>query len=372
MNRQGQDQQSSLKESAQDHSALACFGNDHQLEAEVLKEQGDAKQQEGDLAGARADYEAALRTYREIHDRFGEANCRRAIGCLFLAEGKPEAAHAEYQAALEIYQENKYWRPAVGSILLDLADASREAGDQAQAVLFSEQALDTFRRGGFRRGEAEGLYRQGIAFFHLGNVKGSLAALWQAREILQGLGRPEAQRLDALFEAGAVGTEATTREGIIRVLSSQAEEIRRGEVAKVEAEATLREGRRLVKDGAWQQGLETLRHARKLFSKLGNLHGKARAAIEIGDVYLRFGDYEVAEMSFRDAERYLRKRGDEAGIAVTQLKLGTLALYKYQPQEAQKHLQAASAFFHAHGDTKRAEISDRLLNLAPEFEQRPL
>ena len=108
---------------------------------------------------------------------------------------------------------------------------------------------------------------------------------------------------------------------------AEVEETAHATVQKMAAEFLLREGQALLQTGAWQAGLEKLRSARQLFSGIGDLYGKARVAIEIGDVQMRFGDYELANLSYLDAQRYLRKLGDENGIAVTQLKLGTLALY---------------------------------------------
>lgn len=128
-------------------------------------------------------------------------------------------------------------------------------------------------------------------------------------------------------------------------------------------------GKHLVEAGSWQRGIWGLRYARDAFSKIDNWQGQARASVEIGDAHLLLGDYEVAQMSYLDAQRYLRKIGNEAGLAVTWQKLGTLALFMYQADEAEKQLKDAITFFDSHGDQKRAEISRQLLQLAPEIRQ---
>lgn len=128
-------------------------------------------------------------------------------------------------------------------------------------------------------------------------------------------------------------------------------------------------GKGLIERGAWQRGIKALRQARTFFSMIGDWHGQARAAVEIGDAHLLMGDYEVAQMSYLDAQRYLRKIGDEAGLAVTRQKLGTLALFMYQADEAEKQLKGALAYFESHGDRKRAEISRQLLRLTPDVRQ---
>ncbi len=134
-------------------------------------------------------------------------------------------------------------------------------------------------------------------------------------------------------------------------------------------ETMLAMGKHLVEDGSWQRGLQLFRVARNFFSKFGNWQGQARASVEIGDTHLLMGDYEVAKMSYLDAQRYLRKIADEAGLAVVQQKLGALALFMYQADEAETQLKKAIAFFESHNDQKRAEVSRQLLQLAPEVRQ---
>lgn len=128
-------------------------------------------------------------------------------------------------------------------------------------------------------------------------------------------------------------------------------------------------GKHLVEDGSWQRGVLMLRNVRDLFARFSDWQGQAQASVEIGDAHLLMGDYEVAKMSYLDAQRYLRKIADEAGLAVVQQKLGALALFMYQADEAEKQLKKAIAFFESHNDQKRAEVSRQLLQLAPEVRQ---
>lgn len=131
----------------------------------------------------------------------------------------------------------------------------------------------------------------------------------------------------------------------------------------------LEKGKKLVEEGYWQQGLETLQHAFEQFRALNDWDGIARSSLEIGTVQEMFGDYEVAKLSFLDAERFFKKSKREEGLAVVELKLGTLALELYDYEKARKHLKLAADFFHQHGDQKRAELSDKFLNLADQYER---
>ena len=141
------------------------------------------------------------------------------------------------------------------------------------------------------------------------------------------------------------------------------------EMSLISAETELLTGKRLVKKGNWYRGLDVLRDALEEFRAFNDLDGMARAYIEIGKVQELFGDYEVAKLSFLDAERLFKKTKREEGIAVAELQLGTLALDYYDYEQARQHLKFASSFFHQNGDKKRAELSDGLLNLADEYER---
>lgn len=134
-------------------------------------------------------------------------------------------------------------------------------------------------------------------------------------------------------------------------------------------EINLLAGKRLIKRGNWYQGLQVLSSTLEQFRALEDMDGMARSFIEVGTVQELFGDYELARLSFLDAERLFKKAKREEGVAVAELQLGTLALDYYDYEQARPHLQFASNFFHQHGDQERAKLSDDFLNLADEFER---
>jgi len=166
---------------------------------------------------------------------------------------------------------------------------------------------------------------------------------------------------------------------ILSLINQGIEKNRKGDVAgslselstimSIVGEMTFAAGKLQVEEGSWNDGVRSLRRSRDLFVELGDWRRQAQASVEIGDAHLMMGDYEVAKMSYLDAQRYLRKIADEAGLAVVQQKLGALALFMYQADEAETQLKKAIAFFESHNDQKRAEVSRQLLQLAPEVRQ---
>ncbi|MFN7930797.1 MAG: hypothetical protein U0Y68_23305 [Blastocatellia bacterium] len=331
----------------------------------------------GGIQSARESFTKAIILCRAVSDpsflrsaKYLEAWIKLCLAGLERNERNSEQAKMAISEASNIFRElgDYYLSNGIGCFLL--AAIAQESGNDSQTVLLAEEAIGYARESKVGDFEADVLLLQARSLIKL-DPAGALAAFWQVRRLYKKNHRkPEVlKELDAWIK-DVIATQPQDEQQHIRAtLLSYAEETRREAVARVKAEAILQEGRELIQSGAWQRGLETLRSARQLFSDVDDLYGNARVAIEIGDVQMRFGDYELARMSYLDAQRYLRKLGDENGIAVTQLKLGTLALYMYQAEEAQKQLQTASTFFRAHGDSQRAEISERLLTLAPEVQQ---
>lgn len=137
----------------------------------------------------------------------------------------------------------------------------------------------------------------------------------------------------------------------------------------VKAGLALLQARLQVDKGAWQLGLEKLHSALDIFRRIEDIQGKAEVFLAIGDVHQKFGDYEIARMSYRDAERHFRQAGNKTGEMMAQLKKGTVELQLQNIATARVHIEAASNYFHAAGDEERAKLSDEWLALVQRVEQ---
>ena len=84
------------------------------------------------------------------------------------------------------------------------------------------------------------------------------------------------------------------------------------------AGAALREGRRLLKRGRADQALIQLRNALNLYTTAKNSSGMAAAHNELGDLYLRQGQYAVALENYQKAlDGFLApEKKDVVGAAV--------------------------------------------------------
>lgn len=128
-------------------------------------------------------------------------------------------------------------------------------------------------------------------------------------------------------------------------------------------------GTQLIEEGAWQRGIDLLRNALRIYREIGSDKGASDTYLLIGDVQQRFGDYELARMTYGDAERHFRRIGDDTGEMLARLKKGTVELQLQNIPSARAHIEAASQYFHRVYDGEQALLSDKWLDLARQMEQ---
>jgi tetratricopeptide (TPR) repeat protein len=92
-----------------------------------------------DRDAALASYEEALRLFRAVGDKLGEANVYMARGDLLISEQAWEGAIQAYEQALPIYRaiENKLGQ---ANTLIDLGKAYFEAGRKTQGIACVREA----------------------------------------------------------------------------------------------------------------------------------------------------------------------------------------------------------------------------------------
>jgi tetratricopeptide (TPR) repeat protein len=113
-----------------------CGGLYYRAEAEILLGRVAAKR--GDLVGARARVEAALRLALDANDRSDEASARRCLGTILSLSGEHEAALASLEHARAIFSEVD--RGEATRLLGDLGRATLRRGDRAQGEALLAEA----------------------------------------------------------------------------------------------------------------------------------------------------------------------------------------------------------------------------------------
>jgi len=195
--------------------------------ARALEAAGNLAAEEGDMAAAREDYEAALTLYRQIADGHGMACSLNNLGLVARSQGDGGTARALFEESLARHREGRSPRgmamalsnlgalamsaddyaaadehlsasieiletlgdeSGLAAVLNNLADVSRFKGDLAAAQLLYAQAHAINRRLGNRNWEATNLYNLGAVACAAGDPAAALSLLQEALTIWRRLG----------------------------------------------------------------------------------------------------------------------------------------------------------------------------------------
>ncbi len=125
------------------NSALKIGIEDQGLQANVLQAIGDVQQFRDDRDAALVSYEEALRLFRSVGAKLGEANARMSLGDFHLAQNQWAEAIQHYEYALPVYR-------AIGAklsqanTLIDIGKAYFETGERERGMACVKEAGNLF------------------------------------------------------------------------------------------------------------------------------------------------------------------------------------------------------------------------------------
>ncbi|MEG4523893.1 tetratricopeptide repeat protein [Microcoleus sp. C2D2] len=275
-------------------------------EAEKLYQQGTAEA----LRGAIAQFEIALKLYREAGDLRGEAMTLNNIGLVYSQLG-------EKQKALEYYSQSLPLRQAVGDLrgeattLNNIGSVYSQLGEKQKALEYLGQSLPLRRAVGDLRGEATTLNNIGNVYSELGEKQKALEYYSQSLTLSQA--------------AGDRRGEATTLNNIGSVYSELGEQ---------------------------QKALEYYSQSLPLRRAVGDLRGEASTLNNIGSVYSQLGEQQKALEYYSQSLPLFRATGDRGGEATTLLNLGTAYSDLGEKQKALEYYSQSLPLFRAIGDRR--------------------
>ena len=139
---------------------LARTAQNLRIEADVLLALGDVPTYQGDQRGIDL-YAEALRCYRDLGDRYGEAGALQNLGQAFFMRRDYEAAQTHIEACLRVRRELGD-RHGEGQTLATLGNIFAMQGDYARSNAYLEQAVAMARRLGTPMTEVTALYNLGM------------------------------------------------------------------------------------------------------------------------------------------------------------------------------------------------------------------
>ncbi len=189
--------------------------------ANTLKSLGDLESRLGNIAAARAHYDAALPLYEAEQARLGKANTLKSLGDLERRLGNIAAARAHYDAALPLYEAEQA-RLGKANTLQSLGDLERRLGNIAAARAHYDAALPLYEAEQDRLGKANTYASTARAMLAQGDWQGALDAYERALKLAdqtEFVDHPAVQSMRGEYEAlratSAIGGDmqslATTR-----------------------------------------------------------------------------------------------------------------------------------------------------------------
>ena len=161
--------------------------SDIELKANVLQAIGDVQQFRKEVDAALESYNEALRLFKEIGAKLGEANVRKAIGDVQQFRKEMDAALESYNAALTLFK-------AVGAklgeanVYLSLGGFKRTNKDFAGAKIDFQNAFNIYKLTGDQYSQARALYRLGDCLSDDEKFQDALGYYEQAAELWHSIG----------------------------------------------------------------------------------------------------------------------------------------------------------------------------------------
>jgi CHAT domain-containing protein/tetratricopeptide (TPR) repeat protein len=292
---------------------------------------------------AKEKYEEALPMWREIGDRFAEADALSGIGFLAWGSGAPAKALEYYNQALTIRREVKD-SDGEGEMLNNIAASYSALGNKEQALEYYNRALTIRRAGSDRAAEAATLGNICLTYSSLGDMQKAKEYCLQSLRLRRAAGLRDGEA-NALIGLGTIhGLTGETQQALdylhqaLRI--SREINDRRGE-----AFALFNIGKLQVSLGEREKALDVFTQALDLFRVIADRNGEAHTLNTLGALEASSGARRKALDFYGQALSIYRASGDRYGEAYALLGLGGLYGESDEKQTALDHYNRALALF---------------------------
>ncbi|MEG4234482.1 tetratricopeptide repeat protein [Microcoleus sp. Pol11C3] len=318
--------------------------------AKALKE-GVQLYQQGTVEGKKSaltKYEEALKLYREVGDRAGEAITLYYIGAAYSELG-------EKQKSLEYYSQSLPLSRAAGnrrgeaSTLNNIGQVYSELGEKQKALEYYSQSLPLSRAVGDRSIQASTLNNIGKVYYDLGEKQKALEYYSQSLPLSRAMGDRRGEAV-ILNNIGGVYDDLGEKQKALDYYNqslplSHAVGDRRGE-----ARILNNIGSVYSELGEKQKALEYYSQSLPLSRAMGDRLGEAVTLNNIGGVYDDLGEKQKALEYYNQSLPLRRAVGDRSGEAVALSNIGAVYSALGEKQKALEYYSQSLPLRRAVGD----------------------
>jgi len=307
-------------------------------------------------------YTQALPLYRAVGDRAGEADALNSIGGLYSLLGESQKALDYLNQALPLWQATGD-RNGEARTLNTIGATYNNLGEKQKAVEFYNQALPLWKATGNRTEEGLTLGNLGLAYDSLGEKQKALDSYNQALILYQAVGNQEKQAT-ILMSIGSVYSDLVENQKALEYYNQALQLVRALKDQKGEASILLGIGKVYRVSGEKQKALDYYKQALQIFQAQKDRNGEARTLNNIALVYSDLGENRKALNSLNQVLMLFQAPGERYERAVT---LNNIALVYSNLSENQKALgyyeQVLSLFRDLQDRHKEAFVLNNIANI---------
>jgi CHAT domain-containing protein/tetratricopeptide (TPR) repeat protein len=329
--------------------------DEHALQQVELKAEADRLNQQGidsfqlrQYQSALDSWQAALKIYREIGNRQGEATSLGNLGSTYYSQRDYLQAVDFSRQALVIAREIGF-RQGEANSLGNLGNVYHSQGNYQQAIDFHQQSLVIAREIGFRQGEANSLGNLGNVYFRLRDYPQATDFSQQSLIIAREIG-------DRQSEANSLGNLGNVYNSLgdypKAIDFSQQSLIIAREIGDRQGEANSLGNLGNVYNSLedYPKAIDSHQQSLAIDREIGDRQGEANSLGNLGIVYYRLGDYPKAIDFLQQFLAIARELRDRQGEAISLGNLGTAHDSRGEHPQAIDFHQQSLAIAHEIGD----------------------
>ena len=327
--------------------------------ADALSDLGRVRRIAGSYSAAAEALEPALRIYRQLGKRFGEAVVLLELGEVRYLIGDHLGAADVQEPALEIFRQIGD-RRGEAAALNGLGRVRFMTGDYPGAADAQERALQIYRQLGIRYGEAAAQTNLGEVRSAIGDYPAAADALERALEIFRQLGNPHGEAIN-LTELGELRSRTGDYPAAADALERALEIFRKIGSRLGEAAALHNLGRVRHRTGDLSGAVDVHERSLEIYRQIGSRGNEGWALNSYAATIAALGDRDRALSLYQQALVINRERNMVDDEAISLEGIGEHYLHVGAAAQAIENLRAALEIYQRLGkrtDVRRAQ--DRL------------